>query len=238
MKKVIIVGASSGIGRSLAIELSARGYEVALLARRQAMLLETAHLCVSKTYIQTIDMEQHLQAIDILTQLIAQMNGVDIIIYNAGIGESSGKWEKENQMHQINAVGFAAVANFAFNYFRANKKAGQIVGVSSVAGKRGMRHAIGYGATKAFMWNYMEGQRHKAVAEKLDIAITDIRPGFIDTDMTKGQKGMFWVQTSEKAARQIADAIVAKKKTAYITKRWGIIAFFFGLLPDFIWLKT
>ena len=238
MKKVIIVGASSGIGRDLAIELSARSYEVALIARRLPQLQETAALCVNKTYIQTIDMEQPIEARAILEKLIDQMGGVDILVYNAGIGEASGKWEKENQMHQINAVGFAAVANLAFNYFKTTKRAGQIVGVSSVAGKRGMRHAIGYGATKAFMWNYMQGQRHKAVAEGLDIAITDIRPGFVATDMTKGQKGMFWVQTSEKAARQIADAIEAKKKTAYITKRWGMVAWLFGLLPDFIWHKT
>jgi short-subunit dehydrogenase len=238
MKKAIIIGASSGIGRDLAIELSKRGYEVGISARRREMLEEVAAACANKTYIQTMDMEKHDEARDLLEKLITEMGGVDIIIYNAGIGESSGKWEKERQMHEINAVGFAAIANYAFNYFKTTKRPGHIVGVSSVAGTRGMRHAIGYGATKAFMWNYMEGQRHKAVAEKIDIHITDIRPGFIDTPMTKGQKGMFWVQPSDKAARQIADAIEAKKKTAYITRRWTIAGTLFKLIPDFIWNKS
>jgi short-subunit dehydrogenase len=101
-----------------------------------------------------------------------------------------------------------------------------------------MRHAIGYGATKAFMYNYMQGQRHKAAAEKLPITITDIRPGFIETDMTKGQKGMFWVGTSQKAAYQIANAIEAKRKVAYITRRWWLVAKLFNVLPDFIWHKS
>ena len=238
MKKAIIIGASSGIGRSLAIEMSARGYELGISARRLEMLQDVAKACKGKVYVKVMDMEKHIEAREQLQSLIDEMGGVDIIIYNAGIGESSGKWEKENQMHQINAVGFAAVANFAFKYFKDNKRPGQIVGVSSVAGTRGMRHAIGYGATKAFMWNYMQGQRHKAVAEKLDITITDIRPGFIDTDMTKGQKGMFWVQPVDKAAKQIADAIEAKKKVAYITKRWWLAGKIMAMIPDFIWHKS
>jgi hypothetical protein len=88
------------------------------------------------------------------------------------------------------------------------------------------------------MWNYMQGQRHKAKAEKLPIVITDIRPGFIDTDMTKDQKGMFWVQPAEKAAKQIADSIENKRDVVYITNRWRPLAILMGLMPDFIWHKS
>ncbi|MFN8309047.1 MAG: SDR family NAD(P)-dependent oxidoreductase [Chitinophagales bacterium] len=237
MKKAIIIGASSGIGKALALELSSRGYHLGISARREELLKQIAGSCSNPVFIKVMDAEKHLELREKLGELIAEMGGVDIVIYNAGIGESSGQWDKENQMHQINAIGFAAVANFAFNYFRRNKKPGQIVGVSSVAGTRGMRHAIGYGATKAFMWNYMQGQRHKAAAEKLPITITDIRPGFIATDMTKGQAGMFWVQTAEKAARQIADAIESKRAVAYITRRWWLVGKAFAWVPDFIWHK-
>ena len=237
MKNAIIIGASSGIGKDLALELSKRGYTVALCARRQELLEQVAAQCSSPTFVQIMDAAQHEIMRNQLRDLAEKMGGADLVIYNAGIGESSGKWEKEEPMHQINAVGFAAVANWAFNYFKRQKKAGQIVGISSVAGTRGMRHAIGYGATKAFMWNYMQGQRHKAVAEKLPITITDIRPGFIDTDMTKGQAGMFMVQTSEKAAHQIADAIEAKRSVVYITRRWWLIGKLFSFIPDFLWHK-
>lgn len=87
-----------------------------------------------------------------------------------------------------------------------------------------LRHAIGYEATKAFMWNYMQGQRHKAVKERLPITITDIRPGFIDTDMTKGQKGCFGYSLPKKAAKQITDAIINKRKVAHITHRWALMS--------------
>jgi short-subunit dehydrogenase len=238
MKKVIIIGASSGIGRDLAIEMSKRGYEVGIAARRLEMLQEVAKACSGKTYVKTMDMEKHLEARTKLEELIGEMGSVDIIVYNAGIGESSGKWEKENQVHQVNVVGFAAIANYAFKYFKDKKIKGQIVGVSSIAGVRGSRHVIGYSATKAFMSTYMEGQRHKSVAEHLGITVTDIRPGFIDTPMTDGQKGMFWVQPSDKAARQIADAIEAKRKVVYITRRWWLVSVLFRLMPDFMWYKS
>jgi short-subunit dehydrogenase len=238
VRKAIIVGASSGIGKELAIELSKRGFELGLTARRTNLLEELSELCVTNTYIEYMDAQNHDEAREILAKLIERMGGVDVVIYNAGIGESSGKWEKENAMHQVNAVGFAAIANYVFNYFRKSGLPGQIVGISSIAGTRGVRHAIGYAATKAFMWNYMEGQRHKAAFEKLPIHVTDIRPGFIETDMTKGQKGMFWVQSAEKAAKQIADAIESKRKVAYITGRWLIMGVLFKIIPDFIWHKS
>ena len=238
MRKAIIMGASSGIGRDLAIEMSKRGYEVGIAARRLEMLQEVAKECKTKTYIKTIDMQHPDEARTKLGDMIAEMDGVDIIVYNAGIGESSGKWEKEKQMHEINVIGFASIANYAFKYFRDSKKRGQIVGVSSVAGSRGSRHVIGYSATKAFMWNYMQGQRHKAAAEKLDIAVTDIRPGFIDTPMTKGQKGMFWVVDSGLAARLIADAIEARKKVAFIPGKWAFASFIMRMMPDFLWNRS
>lgn len=238
MQKMILIGASSGIGKSLAIELSRRGHTLGLLARREELLRELQQQLPTKTYIARADAADTIGMRNAIAAMAEEMGGVDCVIYNAGIGESSGKWEKENYMHQVNMIGFAAVANWAFNYFSENKQRGQIVGVSSVAGTRGMRHAIGYSATKAFMWNYMEGQRHKAIAEKLPITITDIRPGFIDTPMTAGQKGMFWVQSAERAALQIADAIENKRQVVYVTKRWWLMSKLMRVVPDFIWHLT
>jgi len=238
MKKAIIIGASSGIGKELAIELSKRGYELGLTARRTNLLDELSKVCLNKTYIGFMDAGKPEEYRILLQKLIERMGEVDLIIYNAGVGDSTGRWEKENALIQINSIGFAAIANLAFDYFKETKRAGHIVGVSSIAGTRGMRHAIAYGASKAFMWNYMESQRHKAVFEQLPITITDVRPGFIETDMTKGQKGMFWVQPAEKAAKQIADAIERKSKVVYVTKRWWLIGQLFKVLPSSIWNRT
>jgi short-subunit dehydrogenase len=76
----------------------------------------------------------------------------------------------------------------------------------------------------------MEGLRQKAKKLKCPLYITDIRPGFVDTDMAKGE-GMFWVASVEKAAGQIIEAIQNRKQVAYITKRWGIMAALLKILP-------
>lgn len=238
MKKVIIIGASTGIGSELARTFAKHGYEVGITARRQELLENlAAEIPAAKWHIKAMDVAQHDAAREALSQLIYEMNGVDIFIYNAGIGDSSSKWEKENNMLQVNAVGFAALANAMFYYFKSENKIGQIVGISSVASQRGSRMSIGYGATKAFMSNYMQGLRQQAAFKKLPITITDIRPGFVETPMTTGQKGMFWVIKSERASTLIYNAIVAKKHIAYIPVKWRFAAFIMRNLPEFIWNK-
>jgi len=237
MAKIILVGASSGIGKDLAVELSKRGHTLGLTARRIELLAVLRSELKSGVHIARMDVEQHEESRNGLAALIDEMGGCDVLIYNAGIGESSGRWEKENQVLQVNAVGFAALCNFIFRHWKEKKQPGHIVGISSIAGVRGSRMAIGYSATKAFMSNYMEGLRNESVRKGLNIAITDIRPGYVETPMTQGQKGMFWVASAAKAASQIADAIERKAKTAYITKRWCYAAWLMKHLPDFIWNK-
>lgn len=235
MPKAIIIGASTGIGRDLAIELSNRGYELALTARRVDLLEELGKELKSKYIIRRMDVEQHEEARKLTAALIEEMGIPDVLVYNAGIGNKSGNWETENQMLQVNAIGFAAISNFIFQYWKQHKYKGHLVGVSSMAGIRGSRMAIGYCATKAFMSNYMEGLRNESEARKLGITVTDIRPGYVATPMTENQKGMFWLASSKKAAVQMADAIKNKKDVAYITQRWALAAIVMRNIPDVLW---
>ena len=85
-------------------------------------------------------------------------------------------------------------------------------------------------ATKAFQINYFEGLQQKAKKLYQPIYITDIRPGFVDTDMAQGE-GMFWVASVEKAARQIVAAIEHRKPVAYVTRWWTAVAFLLRILP-------
>ncbi len=92
---------------------------------------------------------------------------------------------------------------------------GHLVAISSVGGLRGSRQAPSYNASKAFQINYLEALKQKATFLNIAVSITDIRPGFVETDMAKGE-GQFWVASVNKAARQIFDAILNKKEIAYI----------------------
>ncbi|OGF45774.1 MAG: oxidoreductase [Candidatus Firestonebacteria bacterium RIFOXYA2_FULL_40_8] len=237
MKKAIIIGASSGIGRELAKIFASNGYEVGIVARRTGLLDELKAEMTVNTYTAAIDITNTDIVIRSLEYLIKEMSVVDIVVISAGIGYINPEldWSKDKETIDTNVSGFAAIAGTAMKYF-AQKKSGHLVGISSIAGIRGSNECSAYNASKAFMSNYLEGLRKKSEKEKMDITITDIQPGLVDTAMAKGE-GLFWVAPPKKAAKQIYKAILKKKKKAYITKRWAIIAWVLKIIPDFIYNK-
>jgi short-subunit dehydrogenase len=232
MKKAIIVGASSGIGRALAKSLARDGYRVGLAARRLPLLLELQQEIGTQAWVKQIDVAQTQEAISRFSELIRELEGVDLVIVSAGTGfiNPELEWAKEQETIAVNVTGFTAIANVAMQHF-LQKGAGHLVNISSIAALRGSRQAPAYNASKAFESNYMEGLRQKVANLRLPITITDIQPGFVDTAMAQGE-GLFWIAPLEDATRQIYQAIQRKKKRAYITKRWRLIAWFFKLAPD------
>ena len=242
MKKVIIIGATSGIGRELAKLFVQDDYIVGATGRRQELLDSLSNEFPGKIFIECFDVTgtdniQHLQS------LIAKMGGMDIFIYNSGFGDPSKTldWKTDQQTTLTNVNGFVETVNYAFNYFAQQGHAqgslsGQIAAISSIASNRGNSWAPAYSASKAFMSVYMEGLHMKAAKMKLEIAITDIQPGFVKTKMAKGN-GQFWVAPVEKAAIQIFAAIKNKKRRAYITRRWWIIAKMMKWMPYWIYKK-
>ena len=114
---------------------------------------------------------------------------------------------------------------------------GHLVGISSISGLRGGKYVFTYSATKAFDSILLEGIRSTVRLKMLPIYVTDIKPGLVETDMTKGQEGMFWVAQPEMAAEQIYEVIKTRKNSAYVTKRWCVIAWFMKLAPDWLYDK-
>ena len=238
-KKAIIIGATSGIGKELARVLAADGWHLGITGRRRELLESLADELSVPVQVRQMDVADPEPAMASLQTLIDDMGSVDLVVINAGVGHANTKllWEPEKATIDVNVTGFAAMANIAMLHFTA-RGGGHLVATSSLAGLRGARNTTAYNASKAFIINYLQGLRHHAVKKKLNIAITDIRPGFVDTPMTKGQKGMFWVAKPDVAAGQIYAAIKTRKKVAYITRRWRLMACIIRLLPDFIWNKT
>ncbi|MDA8234436.1 MAG: SDR family NAD(P)-dependent oxidoreductase [Clostridia bacterium] len=237
MKKAIIVGASSGIGRELAKILSENGYIVGLAARRKELLVQLKEELPNNSFIKRIDVCNTEEAIQAVQDLINEMGQVDLIVINAGYGLINPKLDliQEIKTIDVNVIGFTAMANVAFKYFK-KMGIGHIVGISSLAAIRGASGSPAYNASKAYISNYLQGLRQKASQQGLPILITDIKPGFVDTPMAQGS-GLFWVAPVPKAAEQIYKAIAAKKTHAYITKRWRIIAWIFKIIPDWVYHK-
>jgi short-subunit dehydrogenase len=127
------------------------------------------------------------------------------------------------------------IVTYTFNYM-VQQGHGQLAVISSVAGVRGNSFTPAYSASKAYVSNYAEGLNIKARKQKVAIVVSDIRPGFVKTKMAQGN-GQFWVAPVEKAARQIRAAIAAKKRVAYITKRWWLVAQLMKILPFRIYRK-
>jgi short-subunit dehydrogenase len=231
MPNAIIIGASSGIGRALARVLANHGYRLGLAARRLPLLAELQNDIGAGALIRKMDVADAPAATALLTGLIDELGGVDLIVISAGTGflNPDLEWEKERDTIAVNVAGFTAIATTAIRYF-IHMGTGHLVNLSSLAALRGGRHAPGYNASKAYSSNYMEGLRQKVGQLHLPIMVTDVQLGFVDTAMAQGDR-LFWVASPEKAALQIYRAIKTKKKHAYVTRRWALFAFLMKHLP-------
>ena len=225
-KKAIVIGASSGMGRELAKLLSADGYTVGVMARRIDLLHELRSDIGQGVHVKAVDVAETATAMASFKDFIDEMGGVDLVVISAGTGELNRnlEWRLESEIIRTNVEGFAALANVAIHHF-IKQRSGHLVGISSIAALRGGRISPAYNASKAFDSNYLEGLRQKVARQRLPITVTDIKPGFVKTAMSKGE-GLFWIASPEKAARQIFAAIKRKESVAYVTRRWRLIAWF------------
>lgn len=235
-QKAIIIGATSGIGRELAILYLQAGYQLAITGRRAELLEDLRRQYPDQIVTACFDVRgndnlRHVQS------LIDQLGGLDLLIYNSGTGKISKTldWEIELPTYETNVKGFIEIVHFTFNFFSAQGH-GQIAATSSIASIRGNSLVPAYSASKAFMSVYMESLHMKARRMQLPVVITDIRPGFVRTNMAHGP-GLFWVASPEKAAKQIFRGIQRKKWRIYITRRWWLIAQLMRWMPDWLYHK-
>jgi len=233
LKKAIIIGASSGIGRALAGVLAENGFEVGLVARRLELLEDLKKEIPGVFYTKRIDVISP-DAGELLKELIGEMGGADLIVVNAGISATNPDFDfaPEFETIKVNVTGFTAMTNVAVKHF-LEKGRGHLVGISSIAGLRGSAVSPAYSASKAFVSNYLEGIRQKLYGTK--IFVTDIRPGFVNTPLIKGHDWAFWITPVEKAARKIYEAVKSKKKVSYVTRCWWFVAQFMKIAPDFLY---
>ncbi len=234
MKKAIIVGATSSIGRELAKLYADLGWIVGATGRRQDMLytlqLEYPNNIITECFdVTSSDSTAHIKS------LIEKLNGLDLLIYNSGYGDTSETLDLvlDRATVDTNVNGFIEIVNFAFNYF-VQQGHGQLATTSSLASIRGNSNAPAYSASKAFQSVYFEGLHIKTKKMNTNVHVTDIQPGFVDTQMAKGNN-RFWVAPPQKAAEQIYQAIEKKKWRVYITQRWWFVAKALKWMPDFIY---
>lgn len=235
-KKILIVGGSSGVGKRLTEMYATEGCQIAIVARREHLLKEIQQQFPNQIHILKADINE-TDIAGKLTNLIQVMGGIDICIITASIINFNHELSIDTEIKTVdtNVAGFTKVLNTIWHYFK-QKKTGHIVGITSIAAARGNKLAPAYHASKAFQSIYLESLRVKAGHEKNNITITELIPGYIDTDMGKGQR-LFWVAPINKATLQIKRAIEKKKNRAFITKRWWLVYHAYRFLPSFLYTR-
>lgn len=238
MKRVIIMGASSGIGYAVAEALVSRGVRVGLAARHT----EPMHRLQQKypEFVEYMDIDvTKPQAPDRLKLLIERTGGMDIYFHVAGIGYENVELnpEREVQIIETNAGGFARMLCAAYRWLRDNGVRGQIAAITSVAGTNGIGRLSAYSSSKKFAQTYMVALEQLAHAEHAQISFTDIRPGWVRTPLLVPGLKYPMEMTTEEVLPQILRAIVRRERVAVIDGRWRALAALWRLLPDRLWVR-
>ena len=238
MKKIIIIGATSGIGRGLAEVYSQEDYLIGITGRRENLLEEVCARDKDKLFYQVCDITDTQATISSLETLTQKIGGMDILIICAGTGELNPElsYQLEEPTLLTNVIGFTNIADWGFRYFE-QQKSGHLVTISSVGGTRGSGIAPAYNASKAYQINYMEGLRQKATKSPYSIYTTDIRPGFVATDLLNDGKHYPLLMDAAEVGRHISWSLKRKQRVAVIDWRYRILVFFWKMIPRWMWKR-
>jgi short-subunit dehydrogenase len=226
------------MGEAMARQLAQAGADVAIVARRESELLRLASEQPKlRPYVHDVGNVDEVPAL--FERIEKEMGPVDGLIYAAGvmpkIEEGEYSFEKDRAMVSVNLLGAMAWMNQAAARFEAAQH-GTILGISSIAGERGRRGNPGYCTTKAALTTYLESLRNRC--SRYGVNVVTIKPGFVDTAMTRGMKGLFWLISADQAAKtSLALARKGKSGSAFVPARWWLVAYIVKSLPSFIFRK-
>lgn len=240
-KTVFITGASSGLGKGMAFELASRGYNLALAARRSlqdvADEITAQHGVTVKAY--ELDVTNFDAVGECLQQVLTDFSSLDIVIANAGIGETMyvGKSDFKEVKATIdtNVLGLMATVESAIPIFR-KQGSGHIVGLSSAAGERGVPGIAVYCASKSAVTTYLKALQVESYREDIDVTI--LAPGYIDTPINQAAKSRPFVIPLQQGVVELVDKIEGKVSFSFVPSwPWAIVARVMRYLPNRVFAK-
>ena len=234
--KVLILGASSGMGYELAKLMLRDGHTLGLAARRIQPLKDLKSVYPQQVRIASIDVTAD-DAPDRILSLIEELGGIDLYFHSSGIGKQNWALDAsiEEATLRTNALGFTQCIGTVFRYFASRPQGGHIACISSIAGTKGLGAAPSYSATKAFQNCYVQALEHQANMRHLPIRFTDIRPGFVNTALLNDSHHYPMLIQPEKAARQIYKALMHNRHVLVIDWRYRLLVPLWKLLPNVLW---
>lgn len=231
-QKAIIIGASSGIGLEVTKQLISEGWQVGVAARRVELMQDIGAVAVEQIDVTSADAGEALQ------RLISKTGGMDLFFYASGIGKQNRELQEDIELAtlQTNGVGFTRMVGEAYRYF-AQQGRGHIAAITSIAGTKGLGPAPAYSATKAFQNVYLQALEQQAHSRGLDICFTDIRPGFVDTNLLSGDFHYPLKLKPETVAHEILCAIHRRQHIRVIDWRYGILTALWRRIPRCLWRR-
>ncbi|MBQ8672999.1 MAG: SDR family NAD(P)-dependent oxidoreductase [Bacteroides sp.] len=234
MKRAIIIGATSGIGREVARLLCQQGWRIGIAGRREEALKQIQATAPQQIETEAIDINQ-TEAPDRLRRLIEKVGGMDLYFHSSGIGSQNRDLTPDIELNtaRTNVEGFIRMVTAAFDYFKQHG-GGHIAAISSIAGTKGIGVAPAYSATKRFQNTYVDALAQLARMQQLPIRFTDIRPGFVATDLL-GNRHYPMLMETEPVARRIVKALQKGQRRVVIDGRYRLLVFFWELIPEWLW---
>lgn len=237
-KKAIVMGATSGIGMEVALCLASRGWTVGIAGRRtdrlEALRQRMPHAIICRQRIDVTQSEAPAQ----LEQLIAELGGMDLYFHSSGIGWQNEmlRADKELSTVETNVVGFTRMVDAAFAWFASHSQRGHIACITSIAGTKGLGAAPAYSASKRFQSHYLESLSQLARMRHLPIRVSDIRPGFVKTDLIAG--GHYPMQLDAgKVADEIVRSIENGREVTIVDFRYRLFVALWRLIPRWLWVR-
>ncbi len=239
MKKIIVMGASSGIGKEVTRLFVQRGCRVGIAARRESELVHLQEEYPGQIEREVIDITQE-DAPQRLRMLIEKTGGMDIYLHVSGIGFQNKALDAriETETMRTNVIGFTRMVDEAFNWFK-NERCGEghIAVISSIAGTKGLGTAPAYSASKRLQNHYIDALDQLSRMEKLRIRFSDIRPGFVRTALLDARQSYPMMLSVEEAAFLIVKAIIQQKRVCVIDWRYGLLTALWRMIPRLIWVR-
>lgn len=238
-KRIVILGATSGIGFESARRLASRGWRVGAAGRNAEALRNLQREFPDNVEWERIDITAP-DAPALLERLIGKLGGMDTYFHVAGIGYSSTSLSPEAELATVetNVAGFTRMIDAAFLYFaKQNGGRGHIAAITSVAGTKGIGDLAAYSASKRFQQTYLTALNQLSRSKGMKIKFSDMRPGWVKTPLLR-QDGKYNLEMSVPyATRRILNALSRKKRVSVIDWRWAIVVALMRLVPNALWVR-
>ena len=228
------------MGMRVATDFARLGWRVGIVARREDRLKEIKELYPDRVEYMAFDVAEK-DAVDKFYNLIELIDGMDYLLYAAGCGwyNPALDAERDEQTLQSNVIGFSRIITAAYKYYRdtATLRRGHIAAITSVAGMKGIGVSATYSASKRFQWTFLQAIDQLAHQQHVNVAITDIRPGFVDPPLLGAHKTYPLEMSIDYVAPRLEKAMLRGRRVSYIDSRWAVVTALWRMVPDSLWRR-